>query len=241
MPDEERGPIDEQMRYYRARAGEYDAWFHREGRYDRGEEHRTEWRSEIALAEAALDETLAEVGPDARALELACGTGLWTPRIARAVASVTALDASPEVMDVARERLAADTPDRVDRVTWREVDLFGWRPDDRWDLVFFGFWLSHVPNDRFDAFWATVADALAPGGRVFFLDSLWNPESTAKDHRLGDPEAGIVTRRLDDGRVYQVVKVFRRPDRLEERLAGLGWTAEVRTTGRFFHWGRARR
>ena len=32
--------IKQQIEYYRARASEYDEWFLRQGRYDRGEEHR---------------------------------------------------------------------------------------------------------------------------------------------------------------------------------------------------------
>ena len=34
-----------QRAYYRARASEYDAWFLRQGRYDRGEAHRAQWFS----------------------------------------------------------------------------------------------------------------------------------------------------------------------------------------------------
>ncbi|QFS50036.1 hypothetical protein [Nostoc sphaeroides] len=30
--------IQQQIEYYRARANEYDQWFYRTGRYDRGEE-----------------------------------------------------------------------------------------------------------------------------------------------------------------------------------------------------------
>jgi hypothetical protein len=30
-----------------------------------------------------------------------------------------------------------------------------WRPDRRYDVVFFGFWLSHVPLERFAAFWGS--------------------------------------------------------------------------------------
>ena len=56
------------------------------------------------------------------------------------------------------------------RVRFVEADLFAWRPDRRYDAVFFGFWLSHVPLERFDGFWALVADCLAPGGRVCFVD-----------------------------------------------------------------------
>ena len=66
--------LQQQMQYYRARAGEYDEWFFRQGRYDRGEEHRKAWFDEVARVESALD----EAEPAGRILELACGTGLWT-------------------------------------------------------------------------------------------------------------------------------------------------------------------
>ena len=43
---DERKLLDEQMAYYRARADEYDEWFFREGRYDRGPEHRAGFRGD---------------------------------------------------------------------------------------------------------------------------------------------------------------------------------------------------
>jgi hypothetical protein len=64
--------VESQMAYYRARAGEYDQWFLRQGRYDQGPEHRTRWFQELAIVETALREEVR--GADV--LELACGTGL---------------------------------------------------------------------------------------------------------------------------------------------------------------------
>ncbi len=69
---EDRRLLDEQLAYYRARSGEYDEWFLREGRYDRGPEQRAEWFKEVAEVEAALH----AAGPRGNVLELACGTGL---------------------------------------------------------------------------------------------------------------------------------------------------------------------
>jgi hypothetical protein len=36
------------------------------------------------------------------------------------------------------------------------------------NLLFFSFWLSHVPPARFEEFWALVRGALKPEGRAFF-------------------------------------------------------------------------
>jgi demethylmenaquinone methyltransferase/2-methoxy-6-polyprenyl-1,4-benzoquinol methylase len=64
--------LSDQIAYYRARAREYDQWFLREGRYDRGPDHRASWFAEVDIIRAALDDAIK----DADVLELACGTGL---------------------------------------------------------------------------------------------------------------------------------------------------------------------
>ncbi len=218
--------LQEQIEYYQARASQYDEWHLRQGRYFRGEEHRQTWFAELDAARAALDQSQ----PHGRILELACGTGLWTAQLASAAENLTAVDASPETIAINRER--SDNPD----IRYLEADLFAWRPEETWDFIFFGFWLSHVPQDRFDSFWETVRLALEPGGRVFFVDSLLTQDSTAKDHALVD-SSGIVERRLNDGSVYSVVKNFHDPTQLQGRLADLGWRGEVHQTGRFFLYG----
>src|SRR5919201_1482511 len=93
--------LDEQIAYYRARASEYDEWFLRQGRYDRGEEHRRLWFGEVAQVETAL----AAAAPSGDILELACGTGIWTRRLAAAATHVTAVDASSEVIVINEARV----------------------------------------------------------------------------------------------------------------------------------------
>ena len=226
MDDLER-LLKEQIDYYRARAGEYDEWAFRQGRYDRGQQHRAAWLAEVGVVESALRDGL----PAGRVLELACGTGLWTRHLVERHSHVVAVDASPEVIAINRERLTSD------RVTYIVADLFSWVPPSaQFDAVFFGFWLSHVPLARFDAFWATVRAALKPGGVVFFVDSLLEPESMARDHAPLD-ESGVVRRRLNDGREFSVVKVFYEPEDLQQRLAERDWTGCVRSSGRFFLYG----
>jgi demethylmenaquinone methyltransferase/2-methoxy-6-polyprenyl-1,4-benzoquinol methylase len=140
---------------------------------------------------------------------------------------VVAVDASPEALAINRERVRSRNVDYV------EADIFSWKPTDTFDVVFFSFWLSHVPPGRFDAFWNSVRTALRPGGRAFFIDSLLEQSSTARDHGPLD-ESGVVRRRLNDGREFEIVKVFYEPAGLKQRLLERGWRGSVQSTGTFF-------
>ena len=230
--DEQR-VIAEQVAYYRARAPEYDDWFFRRGEYDHGPEWNQRWREEVDELRQALD----AARPSGRILELACGTGLWTERLAPCAARLTCVDASPEVIALNRQRVGAG---HVDYVC---ADLFEWQPPQRYDFVFFGFWLSHVPTGAFIPFWSSVARALAPGGRVFFADSRNHPASREGGYAAWAPESrpSRSRRRLRDGREFEIVKIFYRPDDLEVQLRAIGWRAVVRGTATFFLHGLATR
>ncbi len=219
--------LRQQIEYYRARASEYDDWFLRRGRYDRGPQANADWFAETALVRGALE----QFHPEGEILELACGTGLWTQQLLSGARRITAVDAAPEVLALNRERLNSPV------VRYIQADLFTWRPEEQFDVVFFGFWLSHVPAREFEPFWRMVAGSLKPGGRMFFVDSKYEPTSTAHDHRLGDPEEGTVVRRLNDGREFRIVKNFYKPDALQRRLRALGWMTSVHDTPHYFLYG----
>lgn len=214
--------LKEQIEYYRARAGEYDEWWFRQGRHDRGPAFKAEWEGEIAQVRQALE----AFGPRGDVLELACGTGNWSRELAPFARSLTLVDSSPEVLAINAERVQHPDVKRI------QADLFNWRPTERYDVVFFSFWLSHVPVDGFAAFWSFVAECLKLGGRVFFVDSLDEARSMARDQKA--PER----RKLNDGREFNIVKIYYQPSELAEKLAGLGWQADVRRT-RYFLFGSA--
>lgn len=215
-----------QIAYYRARAAEYDEWHLRLGRYDRGPRHRRQWLSELGAVRSALD----EAAPLGDCLELACGTGQWTPQLAERAATLTAVDAVSETIEINRSK--------IDNASVRYVvaDIFEWSPSEKYDFVFFGFWLSHVPLQRFDPFWEKVRAALKPTGRAFFVDSLKTQESTARDHSPVD-DSGFAERKLNDGRTFNIVKIFHDPEELNGRLRDLGWTGSIQKTGKFFYHG----
>jgi ubiquinone/menaquinone biosynthesis C-methylase UbiE len=225
--------LAEQKEYYRARAPEYDDWWFRRGRYDGGAEHTKAWKAEIAIVEAAL----AELLPVTSALELAAGTGNWTKPLAAGAERVTAVDASAEVIARNRQRLAATN------VAYIEADLFQWRPDETYDLVFFGFWLSHIPGAALDEFWDMTATCLKPGGVAFFIDNAPAPNKT----NLGQPQWGgerritegeeIVMRTLADGQNFRIVKNYFEPVRLSAQMAKRGWRSQIQYSGEFFIYG----
>jgi demethylmenaquinone methyltransferase/2-methoxy-6-polyprenyl-1,4-benzoquinol methylase len=187
------------------------------------------WFAEVEQVARALE----AFAPAGDVLELASGTGLWTQRLAPTARSVTAVDSSPEVHAINQERLGGAP------VRYVVADLFRWQPDRQYDTIFFSFWLSHIPPERLESFWSIVHAALAPGGRVFFVDALYEETSTAKNHQLEGPDAHAVTRRLNDGQEYRIIKVFYRPEMLTERLTAWGWRVRIERTPTYFYYGEA--
>jgi demethylmenaquinone methyltransferase/2-methoxy-6-polyprenyl-1,4-benzoquinol methylase len=93
--------LNEQAAYYRARAPEYDEWWQRSGRYDRGPDATARWKAEVEQ----VDTELAAAALTGHVADLACGTGWWTERLARTADRLTCIDASPETIEINRTRL----------------------------------------------------------------------------------------------------------------------------------------
>ena len=136
--------LHEQIAYYQARATEYDEWFLRQGRYDHGPEHTQEWFQEVAEVQAAL----ADFKPTGQILEFASGTGWWTEQLAPYASMMVAVDASMETIAINKERVQSN------KIAYIHTDIFQWEPTQTFDTIFFSFWLSHVPSERFEEFWA---------------------------------------------------------------------------------------
>jgi demethylmenaquinone methyltransferase/2-methoxy-6-polyprenyl-1,4-benzoquinol methylase len=170
------------------------------------------------------------IHPTGDVLELACGPGTFTRELVRYATRITGVDSSARMLD--RNRAAvADSG-----VSYVQADLFGWTPDRLYDLVFFGFWLSHVPPAAFERFWSLVGRCLGPGGRVAFVDEDDRGLGVSDEpHAVGGVPAA--RRTLLDGREFEIVKLFWEPGQLETRLQALNWEVAVRRVGATFMWG----
>jgi len=216
------------IEYYEARAAEYDDWYLRRGRYERGPVHDAAWNAELDAAGRWLD-ALPVRG---EIVELAAGTGWWSPLLA-SKGELSCYDAAGAALDRARERLLAhDLRAHLHvRDAWAE-------PDREVDALFAGFWLSHVSRAEIVPFLELVRRWLRPGGTFAFIDSLDDAYSGAADHPR--PIGDRALRRLADGRAFEIVKVYRDPAELRDALERAGFVAaDVATTGRFFVHGSA--
>jgi SAM-dependent methyltransferase len=188
-------------------------------------DRRVSGKMAIDLARALVD----EFAPTGDVLELACGNGSFTRELVRHARTVTAVDGSPRMLERNHREVGNSG------VSYVNADIFDWQPERRYDAVFFGFWLSHVPPATFDEFWALVRSSLRPGGRVAFVDEDDRGAMNDDIHLVGNVPAA--PRTLRDGRTFDVVKVYWDPAELQDRLSSLGWQVAVRRVGETFLYG----
>ena len=148
--------LQEQMRYYRERAAEYDA---------------TVLSDDGAAIEPLAQELrawpaniMARLTPCEQALELACGTGIWTRPLLTVARHILAVDASPEMLALNRAKVADA------RVRYQLADLFAWEADAPVDLAFAALWFSHVPSERLPPMLSALRRAVRPGGQLCIID-----------------------------------------------------------------------
>jgi demethylmenaquinone methyltransferase/2-methoxy-6-polyprenyl-1,4-benzoquinol methylase len=196
---------DEDLRaYYAQRASSYERIY-----------HKPERQVELRALEAAL----ATAFSGRHVLEIACGTGWWTPHGARHSARWLATDLNPETMAIARTKPLPAGKVRfatVDAYRLEALDALGEGP---FDAAFAGFWWSHVALSRLPGWLAQLHARLAPGARVVMLDNRFVAGSSTPIARRDDDGNTWQRRTLDDGSVHEVLKNF--PTR-EQALAALG-------------------
>jgi SAM-dependent methyltransferase len=200
--------MDNLAAYYARRAAEYERIY-----------AKPERQADLAKLRARI----AAVFSGRRVLEIACGTGYWTEVIAPRASAVTAMDAAEETLAIARSKQYA--PGRVEFATGDAYALadFG----RRHDALFAGFWWSHVPLARLDAFLAGASKAVAGGARLVFLDNRYVEGSSTPVSRRDAEGNTYQTRTLDDGSTHEVLKNFPSDRELLERASAHGVEASV--------------
>lgn len=198
--------LSEQINYYRARADEYDESI------SSGQELFNMGKSLVL-----------KLGTFDKILELACGTGVWTETLLKMGNHVTAIDAAPEMLKIAREKCGDE------QISYQQVDLFNWNPDKTYDLVFFANWLSHVPPNVVDDFLSKVKSSLNKNGTIAFVD-----QHAPSDADKAIAEKEIYAKRPLGEQEFTIIKVFYDLEDLQKKLEGLGFEVSFEKFGENF-------
>ena len=164
----------------------------------------------------AVEAWLARQFIGCQVLEIACGTGWWTPHGAARAKRWLATDLSPETMAIARAKAMPAA------VEFRSVDAYslaGLSSDETFDAAFAGCWWSHVPLQRLPVWLASLHARLQPGARVVLLDNRFVQSSSSPISRSDAAGNTYQQRPLDDGSRHEVLKNFPTP---EQAIAALG-------------------
>jgi demethylmenaquinone methyltransferase/2-methoxy-6-polyprenyl-1,4-benzoquinol methylase len=190
--------IASMQRYYAQRADEYERIY-----------AKPERQADIAALKAWLP--LQFEGR--RVLEVACGTGYWTPHAAARCASWTATDVNDEVLALARSK-----PLPHERVQFMVADAYALGFEHEFDAAFAGFWWSHVPLERAAGWLKGLHDCLQPGARVVLIDNRYVDGSSSPVARRDAAGNTYQLRSLDDGSRHEVLKNFPTADELRGLL-----------------------
>jgi SAM-dependent methyltransferase len=175
--------------YYRERAREYDAVY-----------RKPERQQDLA----DLRDLLPSMTAGKRVLEIAAGTGYWTQVIATSALNVTATDLNPETLAVAAARDYGPAPVQLLTADAYRLDQV---PGD-FDLVFCGFWWSHIHRADIPRFLTGLGGRVAPGTTLLMLDNRYVAGSNHPITRVSEDGDSYQDRRLLDGRRYEVLKNF---------------------------------
>ncbi len=218
-----------------SRLTQFVAWWH--DRHTRRKMERVFARRADAFGyaqstyELARQEAVAQAAaerPVRHALEIGCGEGFLTERLAAFCGSMTAVDVSPTAVARARARLAAAGA----RVILVEANIRTWIPPSAgFDLIVISDVLSYlgsrgdglplVQEPEFRSWLERVAGWLAPGGRLLLAHGFISPEERevragyrARFEPLGlrlerEWEAGAG---LDRAPAICLLSVLRKPD-----------------------------
>jgi ubiquinone/menaquinone biosynthesis C-methylase UbiE len=201
--------------YYAQRAAEYEKI------YDKPER-------QADLARMRVD--IPALFKGARVLEIACGTGYWTPLIAAQAESIVALDYNEETLQIARGKRYPGK-----NVSFQQGDAYALPSWPRkFSACYAGFWWSHVPLARLDAFLGGLKRHLEPGAVIGFMDNHYVEGSSTPVSRRDADGNTYQQRRLADGSSHELLKNFPSIQEMEARLGRHG--QDVRVVNYQYYW-----
>lgn len=175
------------LRYYEQRQEEYETIY-----------VKPERQNDLAWLETELLKAVKERD----VLEIACGTGYWTRRMAESARSVYATDVSAQL---AARALASC---HVANVTSGTLDAYAIPESSEYDCVVAGFFYSHVPVNEQQRFFSSIAEATKPGSWIILFDNRYVEGGSTPISRRAATGDTFQVRHLSDDSSYEVLKNF---------------------------------
>ena len=135
-------------------------------------------------------------------LEIACGTGYWTEKIADTATSVHATDINESVIAIAKSKHY-----RTD-VTFELADFYNLASDTKFETAFGGFIWSHILLQDLDQFIDNIKRFVAPDGAVVFMDNNYVQGSNHPVAKTDERGNTYQIRKLENGTSHSVLKNF---------------------------------
>jgi SAM-dependent methyltransferase len=179
--------------YYRRRAAEYEAIY-----------HKPERQADLSSLRKKIRAALA----GRRVLEIACGTGYWT----QLVLPVVATDLAEEPMAIAQSKAYSKAPRFVKADAYALPESLG-----RFDGALAVFWWSHIPRGRIPDFLASLHARLEPGACVVLMDNRFVAGSSTAISEI-DADGNTYQLRKLGGNDVRVLKNFPTEDELRSHL-----------------------
>lgn len=186
--------------YYKDRASEYEKIY-----------QKPERQEELALAEQFLQSEFS----GAEILEIACGTGFWTERIAVTDRKILATDINDPVIEIAKTK---NYP--LANVDFQILDIFNFSSAIQHENLFGGFIWSHIKLGELNNFIDSIHSAVEPGGTVVFMDNNYVAGSSVPITQEDEFGNTYQTRTLKNGTLHKVLKNFPTEIFIRQLLAG---------------------
>jgi SAM-dependent methyltransferase len=163
---------------------------------------------------AILTQRVGEILRDQRVLELACGTGYWTERLAQSAQSVLATDINPEMLEIARTRHLPD-----EKVQFALADAFDLQVEGTFSACFAGLWWSHVKRQDQAGYLEELCAKLGKDTLLVLVDNVY-VEGISNTIARTDLEGNTYQiRALPNGERHEVLKNFPTDSALRKKMA----------------------
>ena len=194
--------------YYNKRLKEYEAIYAKP-------ERQTDLQKLVASLEADIK--------NCTVLELACGTGWWTEKLAAHASSWTATDADPAALEIVQQKTIQGLS------TTQLLNAYQPQVTAPVDCVFAAHWYSHLKLNELQAFFEAVRSCLKPGACLIMLDNKYVSGSSTPISRTDTIGNTYQRRPLKDGSTHEVLKNFPTQDQLRQSGTAFDFAVQADT------------